>query len=289
MAETRGRRIRRSRARQLRLAPIGRVFSRRRLGRSPSRWCSWSSERSWSSRSSTSPPAAQLVPGKLQFAGEERLRLRPQLDRPRHHRQPRLQKVRAYLATLFFFMLVNNLFATIPFIQFPTSRAPAWPTPRRAELGDLQRRRHPQARLRRLPQAADASRGVSGPILPAARAAGVLLQHPGPAGHAGPASLRQHVRRPHPAGAVRDRWPLPPRRAGGSAYVAGRHPRLGARPSRSASWSSWCSSCRPTSSPCSTPCTSPVRSPTSTDDRIPEPYHPQHEETTERKKPWKAP
>ena len=59
-----------------------------------------------------------------------------------------------YLFTLFFFILVNNLFATIPFIQFPTfSRAGHGLRPRRAELGRLQRGRHPQARLPRLPQA----------------------------------------------------------------------------------------------------------------------------------------
>lgn len=31
---------------------------------------------------------AAVVPGKLQFAGEARLQLRPQLDRPRRDRQP---------------------------------------------------------------------------------------------------------------------------------------------------------------------------------------------------------
>ena len=36
-----------------------------------------------------------MVPGRMQFVGESRLRLRPQLHGPRHHRQPGLHALRA--------------------------------------------------------------------------------------------------------------------------------------------------------------------------------------------------
>jgi ATP synthase subunit 6 len=66
----------------------------------------------------------QLVPGKLQFAGEGAygfVRNSVARDIIGSHDFMRFMP---YLAALFFFVLVNNLFATIPFIQFPTfSRA----------------------------------------------------------------------------------------------------------------------------------------------------------------------
>ncbi|GAA1525035.1 F0F1 ATP synthase subunit A [Nocardioides humi] len=65
-----------------------------------------------------------LVPGKLQFAGEGAygfVRNGVGRDIIGSHD---FQKFVPYLVTIFFFILVNNLFATIPFIQFPTfSRA----------------------------------------------------------------------------------------------------------------------------------------------------------------------
>ncbi|WP_436698480.1 F0F1 ATP synthase subunit A [Nocardioides sp. BYT-33-1] len=65
-----------------------------------------------------------LVPGKLQFAGEGAygfVRNSVARDIIGSHD---FQKFVPYLVTLFFFILVNNLFASIPFIQFPTfSRA----------------------------------------------------------------------------------------------------------------------------------------------------------------------
>ncbi|MCR1781806.1 F0F1 ATP synthase subunit A [Nocardioides carbamazepini] len=65
-----------------------------------------------------------LVPGKLQFAGEEAygfVRNSVARDIIGGHD---FQKFVPYLVTVFSFILVNNLFGTIPFIQFPTfSRA----------------------------------------------------------------------------------------------------------------------------------------------------------------------
>lgn len=65
-----------------------------------------------------------LVPGKLQFIGEEAygfVRNSVGRDIIGSHDY---QKFVPYLVALFFFILVNNLFASIPFIQFPTfSRA----------------------------------------------------------------------------------------------------------------------------------------------------------------------
>jgi F-type H+-transporting ATPase subunit a len=65
-----------------------------------------------------------LVPGKLQYAGESAYNMvRNSVARDvigGHDFRPFVP----YLVTLFFFILVNNVFATIPFIQFPTfSRA----------------------------------------------------------------------------------------------------------------------------------------------------------------------
>ena len=65
-----------------------------------------------------------MVPGKLQFAGESAYSfVRNNLGRDiiGSHDYMRFMP---YLAALFFFILINNLFATIPFIEFPTfSRA----------------------------------------------------------------------------------------------------------------------------------------------------------------------
>lgn len=65
-----------------------------------------------------------MVPGKAQFMGEEAYGfVRNSLGRDIIGSQDFARFV-PYLFALFFFILVNNLFATIPFIQFPTmSRA----------------------------------------------------------------------------------------------------------------------------------------------------------------------
>lgn len=65
-----------------------------------------------------------MVPGKLQFAGESAYGfVRNNLGRDIIGSHD-FMRFMPYLAALFFFVLVNNLFATIPFIEFPTfSRA----------------------------------------------------------------------------------------------------------------------------------------------------------------------
>ncbi|CAA9325328.1 MAG: ATP synthase F0 sector subunit a [uncultured Nocardioidaceae bacterium] len=65
-----------------------------------------------------------MVPGKLQYAGESAYGfVRNGLGRDIIGSHD-YQRFMPYLAALFFFVLVNNLFATIPFIEFPTfSRA----------------------------------------------------------------------------------------------------------------------------------------------------------------------
>ena len=61
-----------------------------------------------------------MVPGKLQFVGEEAYGfVRNSMGRDIIGSREFLRFV-PYLVTVFFFILVNNLFATIPFIQFPT-------------------------------------------------------------------------------------------------------------------------------------------------------------------------
>ncbi len=66
----------------------------------------------------------QLVPGKLQFAGETAYGfVRNSLGRDIIGSHDYMRFV-PYLFALFFFILINNFFASIPFIQFPTfSRA----------------------------------------------------------------------------------------------------------------------------------------------------------------------
>jgi F-type H+-transporting ATPase subunit a len=61
-----------------------------------------------------------MVPGRLQFAGEEAYGfVRNSMGRDIIGSRD-FQRFVPYLVTVFFFILVNNLFASIPFIQFPT-------------------------------------------------------------------------------------------------------------------------------------------------------------------------
>lgn len=66
----------------------------------------------------------QMVPGKMQFAGEGAYGfVRNSVARDIIGARD-FQKFVPYLVTIFFFILLNNLFSSIPFIQFPTfSRA----------------------------------------------------------------------------------------------------------------------------------------------------------------------
>ena len=67
---------------------------------------------------------ASIVPGKLQFAGESAYGMvRNSIARDIIGSHDFMKFV-PYLSALFFFILINNFFAAIPFIQFPTfSRA----------------------------------------------------------------------------------------------------------------------------------------------------------------------
>jgi F-type H+-transporting ATPase subunit a len=67
---------------------------------------------------------AALVPGRLQFAGESAYGMvRNSIGRDIIGSHD-YQRYVPYLVTLFFFILINNFFATVPLIQFPTfSRA----------------------------------------------------------------------------------------------------------------------------------------------------------------------
>ncbi|OLT13947.1 ATP synthase F0 subunit A [Pseudonocardia sp. CNS-139] len=83
---------------------------------------------------------AQLVPGKAQFLGES-LHGLVRNSIARDNIGPDFLKYVPYLTTLFAFILVNNLFGIIPFIQFPTFSHPGVPLrARRAHLADLQLR-----------------------------------------------------------------------------------------------------------------------------------------------------
>ncbi|UMG91978.1 F0F1 ATP synthase subunit A [Nocardioides sp. TF02-7] len=63
---------------------------------------------------------AAMVPGRLQFAGEGAYNfVRNSVGRDIIGSHD-FQRFVPYLVALFFFVLVNNLFASIPFIQFPT-------------------------------------------------------------------------------------------------------------------------------------------------------------------------
>jgi F-type H+-transporting ATPase subunit a len=62
----------------------------------------------------------EMVPGRLQFAAEGAYGfVRNSISRDIIGGHD-FMKYTPYLFTLFFFILINNLFATIPFIQFPT-------------------------------------------------------------------------------------------------------------------------------------------------------------------------
>ena len=99
---------------------------------------------------------AALVPGRMQFAGESAYGMvRNSIGRDIIGSHD-FQRFVPYLVTLFFFILVNNVFAVDP--AHPVPHVLASLDGLRAggaELGHLQRCRHQEARLRRLPQAPD--------------------------------------------------------------------------------------------------------------------------------------
>ena len=68
---------------------------------------------------------AAVVPGRLQFAGEAVYGfVRNSLARDNIGSE-HFMKFVPYLFSLFLFILVNNYYGVIPFLQFPTSRASA--------------------------------------------------------------------------------------------------------------------------------------------------------------------
>ena len=169
------------------------------------------------------PPGGRLRPG-------------PQLDRPRHHRHGRTSGPTSRCCfTLFTVILRQQPDGHHPVRPVPDDepdRLPARPRARR--LRRLPGGRRPAPRPRRLPQEPGAQRaavlGRAGRVRPRA---GDVPGHP--AGDADAAALRQHVRRPHPAAAVRTGRGVPAAPRRGPAE-AGRDP----RPSP-------CSSCSPRS------------------------------------------
>src|SRR6478672_7942084 len=69
-----------------------------------------------------------LVPARMQFAGESAYGMvRNSVGRDIIGSHDFIKFVPS-LVTLFFFILINSAFASIPFIQFPTFSRPPWPT-----------------------------------------------------------------------------------------------------------------------------------------------------------------
>ena len=217
---------------------------------SPSRCCSWCSPPCWSSRFFyVAARKRAMVPGRLQFVGEEAYGfVRNSVGRDIIGSHDFMRFV-PYLFTLFFFILINNLFATIPFIQFPTlSRAGMVYGLAVMSWVVYNARRHPEARVRRLPQAPVGARGHQRArscslLVPLEFLSNILVR---------PVTLALRLFANMLAGhlllilfALGGEYLILHM---GIAYAAGRHPRLGRCSSPSHSWSCWSSSCRRTSS-----------------------------------------
>ena len=153
-----------------------------------------------------------MVPGKLQYVGEMGYGfVRNSLGRDIIGSKDFMRYV-PFLFSLFFFVLIGNVFATIPFFEFPTfSRAGlvyglvliSWLV---YNIAGIKAQGGFGAYLKHQtvpPGVPPADAGAADP-------ARVPLQHPGPAAHAGPATLRQHARRPPAADPVLARWRVPP-------------------------------------------------------------------------------
>ena len=148
-------------------------------------------------------------PGKLQFLGESGYSL-VRDGIARDVVGPQGLPFAPFLASLFFFILANNLMSIIPFAQISPMSKFAFPLVLAAHLlGDLHLDRHPRAGRRPV---------LQGHPVPARRPEAHV--HPGdadrdpaelhrPAVHAGRPALRQHVRRPHAAAGLLARRDLP--------------------------------------------------------------------------------
>ena len=149
-------------------------------------------------------------PSKLQYAGEQAYGfVRNSIARDIIGSHDFMKFV-PWLVATFFFVLLNNLFGIIPFIQFPSfSRVSfayglailVW-----LLYNGLGVYKHGFCRL---PQARHRAGRHQRPDPAADHPAGVLLHRRRPARHAGPASVRQHVRRPPAADPLHPRWRVP--------------------------------------------------------------------------------
>ena len=99
----------------------------------------------------------QMVPSKGQFIGETAyFFVRNSIARDNLGHDYR--KFLPWLIALFSFILINNLWGIFPFTLMPTTAHAGWAYGLAMHgLGRLQRGRHRQARLRRLPQAGHAA------------------------------------------------------------------------------------------------------------------------------------
>ena len=165
---------------------------------------------------------AAMVPAKMQFVGESIYGfVRNDIVGDTIGREGR--KFVPYLTTLFCFIAVLNVVGHPPGAPVPRHRQDRLPAGARAHLvGDLQLRRHQEARLLRLLQGDDVPARPAEADLRAAGAAGVPLDGHHPADHAHPPSHAEHVRRAPRAPADRARRRVPPasRRAAASRCSA---------------------------------------------------------------------
>ncbi|CAA9358312.1 MAG: ATP synthase F0 sector subunit a, partial [uncultured Nocardioidaceae bacterium] len=148
------------------------------------------------------------------------VRLRPQHPGPRRHRQPRVHALRAAAVLAVLLHPAQQPLRVRPGAAVPDVLADRLrPRAGAHRVAGLQRRRHPEARRGRLPQAADRARRRPGLHAAAAGPAGVLLQHRRASLHARTAVVRQHVRRPPAADPLRARRgvPAPARQRAGQA------------------------------------------------------------------------
>ena len=146
-----------------------------------------------------------MVPGKLQFVGETAYGfVRNSIGRDIIGSRDFVRFVPVPVRRCSSSSWSTTSSRPIPFIQFPTfSRSGMVYGARDHQLGHLQRGRHPASTASSATSSTRPCRRASRPDAAPAGPAGVHLQHPGPAGHAGTATVRQHVRRPPAADPVR--------------------------------------------------------------------------------------
>lgn len=204
-----------------------------------------------------------LVPSRLQYAGESAYNMvRNGVARDVIGGHD-FRAFVPYLVALFFFILVNNVFATIPFIQFPTfsraSMAYALAALSWVIYNAVGIRRHGLLGYLKLQTVPSGVTVFMLPLLvPLEFFSNILVR---------PVTLALRLFANMFAGTSCSSCSRPVASTSSSTAGSGtsqaRWPGCWRSPSRS--WSSWSSSCRPTSSSCSTRCTSRARSPKSTE------------------------